>query len=74
MHSAKEFRDNADECVGWARTAHSDRERQIFLQMAKTWLEAARASEVNTNAQEEAATSSASAVAGCERSDLAGAA
>jgi hypothetical protein len=36
-----EFRENADECLGWAKTACSDRERQIFLQMAEAWLEAA---------------------------------
>ena len=41
MSSAKEFRDNAEECIGWARTARSDREREIFLQMARTWIEAA---------------------------------
>jgi hypothetical protein len=39
--SAKEFRDNANECMGWARTARSDRERAIFQQMAETWLQAA---------------------------------
>jgi hypothetical protein len=41
MASAEEFRDYADECLGWAKTAKSDREREIFLQMARTWLEAA---------------------------------
>jgi len=39
--SATEFRENADECMDWARTARSDRERAIFLQMAETWLQAA---------------------------------
>jgi hypothetical protein len=39
--SAKDFRDNANECMDWARTACSDRERAIFLQMAETWLLAA---------------------------------
>jgi hypothetical protein len=39
--SATEFRENADECMDWARTARSDRERAIFLQMADTWLQAA---------------------------------
>jgi hypothetical protein len=39
--SAKEFRDNANECMDWARTARSDRERAIFRQMAETWLQAA---------------------------------
>jgi hypothetical protein len=38
---AKELRDNAQECLDWARTAHSEREREIFLQMAQTWLELA---------------------------------
>jgi hypothetical protein len=32
-----EYRENAEECMGWARTARSDRERQIFLQMAQAW-------------------------------------
>jgi len=38
--SAKEFREYADECFDWAKTAKSDKERNIFLQMAQTWLEA----------------------------------
>jgi hypothetical protein len=39
--SVKDYREYADECMGWARTAKSDRERAIFLQMAQTWLQAA---------------------------------
>jgi hypothetical protein len=39
--SAKEFREYADECLGWAKTAKSDKERRTFLQMAQAWLEAA---------------------------------
>ena len=39
--SATEFRENADECMDWARTARSDQERAIFLQIAETWLRAA---------------------------------
>jgi hypothetical protein len=39
--SAKEYREFADECMGWAKTARSDQERQIFVQMAQTWLWAA---------------------------------
>jgi hypothetical protein len=39
--SAREFRAFADECMEWAKTAKSDREREIFLQMAQTWLQAA---------------------------------
>ena len=33
MSSAEEYREFAEECLGWARTARSDRERRIFLQM-----------------------------------------
>lgn len=43
--SSKEYRQFADECLGWARTARSDRERRIFLQMTETWLEAAAQAE-----------------------------
>jgi hypothetical protein len=45
MASAKEFREYADECMGWAKTAKTDHERDIFLQMARTWIEAAIKSE-----------------------------
>ncbi len=41
MASAKEFREYADECMEWAKTVTSDRERAIFLDMARNWLEAA---------------------------------
>ena len=41
MASAKEYRDNAKECQEWARSARSDRERAIFLQMEQTWIDAA---------------------------------
>jgi len=37
----KKYREFADECVGWAKTAKSDREREIFLQMAQAWAQAA---------------------------------
>jgi hypothetical protein len=40
--SAQEYRENAQECLGWARTARTEREREIFLQMARTWFEAGR--------------------------------
>jgi hypothetical protein len=45
MSSSDEYREFADECMGWAKTARSDKERAIFLQMAGTWLEAAVALE-----------------------------
>jgi hypothetical protein len=39
--SAEEYRAYADECFGWARTAKTEREREIFIQMGQTWLAAA---------------------------------
>jgi hypothetical protein len=39
--SSKEYREFADECLHWAKTARSDREKRVFLQMAETWLKAA---------------------------------
>jgi hypothetical protein len=45
VSSAKEYREFADECFGWAKTAKTDRERDIFLQMATAWIEAARLAE-----------------------------
>jgi len=44
--SSQEFRDFAHECLAWAKTAKSDNERDIFLQMAQVWLEAAVRSEI----------------------------
>jgi hypothetical protein len=45
MSSAK-FREYADECMDWAKSAKTDRERKIFLEMAATWLDAATRSEM----------------------------
>jgi hypothetical protein len=47
MTTPKEYREYADECFGWAKTARSDRERDIFLQMAEIWLEAAIRAEIS---------------------------
>jgi hypothetical protein len=41
MESAKQFQEYAEECLDWAKSARSDQEREIFLQMAQTWMEAA---------------------------------
>jgi hypothetical protein len=41
VSSAEQYRTYADECFGWARTAKTAREREIFIQMAQTWLAAA---------------------------------
>ena len=43
--SSKEYREFADECLHWAKTARSDREHRIFLQMAESWLKAAAIAE-----------------------------
>ena len=45
MASAKEFRENADDCLFWAKTVSSNHERTIFLDMARNWLEAASRAE-----------------------------
>jgi hypothetical protein len=53
---AKEFYENADECLGWANTAKTERERLIFMEMRNAWLEAARkceAKEVRSNPREQ---------------------
>jgi hypothetical protein len=39
--SSQEFRENEQEHIGWARTARTDKERKLFLQMARLWREAA---------------------------------
>jgi hypothetical protein len=41
MSSPKELREYAEESMDWARSARSEKERDIFLQMARTWNEAA---------------------------------
>ena len=41
MCSMKELRTYAEEHLDWVRTARTDRERDIFLKMAKAWLEVA---------------------------------
>ena len=43
MNPSYDYSEFAEECLVWARTAKSPRERAIFLQMAQTWLEAATA-------------------------------
>jgi hypothetical protein len=41
MGSEKEFLEYANECFEWAKTARTDQERGIFLQMANSWTAAA---------------------------------
>ncbi|HEV2716221.1 MAG TPA: hypothetical protein VGU64_13225 [Terriglobales bacterium] len=45
MDSAKHYRDYAEDCLNWAKTAKSDQERETFKRMAQTWLEAAMRAE-----------------------------
>ena len=42
MSASKEFYENAAECFQWAKTARTERERLIFMQMRDAWLEVAR--------------------------------
>ena len=39
--SAKKYLEYAEECMEWAKSAPSDQERLIFIEMANTWLYAA---------------------------------
>jgi len=39
--SPKEFREFAQECLRWADETKSERHRQVLLEMARTWMEAA---------------------------------
>jgi hypothetical protein len=43
--SPEEFREFADECLTWAKTARSNQKREVFLQKARTWIEATAAVE-----------------------------
>ena len=45
VSTAKEYRTYAAECMDWAKNAKSDVERDTFLEMAKSWLQAAAMSE-----------------------------
>ena len=39
MLSPQEYREQADQCIGWARAAVSDLERKLYRQLAVFWLE-----------------------------------
>jgi hypothetical protein len=39
--SPKEFREFAQECLRWAGDTKSERHRQVLLEMARTWIQAA---------------------------------
>jgi hypothetical protein len=40
--SLNEYQNNADECLRWAAEARNERHRQIYVEMAKAWMLAAR--------------------------------
>jgi hypothetical protein len=46
VSSAKEYRAYGAECMEWAKTAKSDSERDTFLEMATSWLQAAAIAEL----------------------------
>jgi hypothetical protein len=41
VSSAEEYSAYANECLGWAKSARTEEERNAFLEMAKTWMNAA---------------------------------
>ena len=41
MITAREYRQMAEECFGWAREAQTDEVRLCYINLAQTWLEAA---------------------------------
>ena len=45
MAASEECRKNAEECLGRARTAKSENDRKSFLDMARTWTQAAALSD-----------------------------
>jgi hypothetical protein len=40
MASAQQYLEFRDECLRWAQAARNEAEREIYLQLAKTWHEA----------------------------------
>jgi hypothetical protein len=57
MSSFEEYKKYADECLAWAKTAKTERERTIFLEMAKAWMEAATVAKGNTRPRKSPSTS-----------------
>jgi hypothetical protein len=53
--SAEEFREFAQECLRWAGETRSERHRQVLLEMARTWIQAALEVEGSAGRSPEAA-------------------
>jgi hypothetical protein len=50
---AKQYREFAHQCFSWAKTANTEHEREIFLEIATAWMEAARCAEAARRATRE---------------------
>jgi hypothetical protein len=50
--SVKRFREYADECMGWAKAAKSDKDCRSCIQMAETWLKVAAEYQKGTPAKQ----------------------
>jgi hypothetical protein len=48
MYGSREFREFAQQCVCWAEDAKNDRQRQMLLDLAEQWTQAALAVERST--------------------------
>jgi hypothetical protein len=42
MITSQEYRQMAEQCFGWAREAQTDEVRLCYVNLAQTWLDAAR--------------------------------
>jgi hypothetical protein len=51
MPTGNEYREYANECIEWAKTAKSLTERNTFLDMAEAWLRAATVAEMPTRVE-----------------------
>jgi len=45
---AKEYRDFAEECLKWAQETKDDAQREAFLEMANSWVQAAATLDAET--------------------------
>jgi hypothetical protein len=54
MSTPDDYRAMAEECFRWARQAQTEDKRQAYLDVARTWLEAASGQDCGVAAQSEA--------------------
>jgi hypothetical protein len=55
--SLNEYQNYAEECLRWAAEARNERHRQIYFEMAKAWMLAARLAGPDRTATEDATAS-----------------